>query len=86
MAPSEVMASRRGRASFRGSEISLTDCVLGSVPPFGKLWNIDVFIDESLTRIDEVVFSAGTLEDSIFLAPSVLVQINDAQIVDLLAE
>lgn len=65
---------------------SLTECIVGSVPPFGLLWNIEVYIDKTLLSIDEIVFSAGTLEDSIFIKPKILVIINNATVVNIIAE
>jgi Ala-tRNA(Pro) deacylase len=42
-----------------------TGCTVGSVPPFGKLFNIPIFLDESILKKDFIVFSAGTHTDSI---------------------
>lgn len=42
-----------------------TGCTIGSVPPFGKLFNIKMFLDESILKKDLIVFSAGTHNDSI---------------------
>jgi len=44
-----------------------TGCTIGSVPPFGKLFNIQMYMDESLLKKDLIVFSAGTHNDSIQL-------------------
>jgi Ala-tRNA(Pro) deacylase len=44
-----------------------TGCTIGSVPPFGKLFNIKIYVDESLLKKDLIVFSAGTHNDSIQL-------------------
>ncbi len=62
-----------------------TDCIIGSVPPMSVLWNLPMIVDPSVLDIDEVVFSAGTLEDSIFISPTELVRVNNAQIADILA-
>ena len=43
--------------------LKLTDCTVGSVPPFGILWNIPVYADNSLAK--EIDFSAGLHEKSI---------------------
>lgn len=43
-----------------------TTCTIGSVPPFGNLFNISTYIDEQLVQTQqELVFSAGTHYDSI---------------------
>lgn len=40
----------------------LTDCTVGSVPPFGNLWSVPVFADLELSS--EIDFSAGLHEKS----------------------
>lgn len=40
-------------------------CETGAMPPFGNLYGIPVFVDESLTKDDEVAFSGGTLSELI---------------------
>ncbi len=43
-----------------------TGCSVGSVPPFGNLFGLKVFIDKNLVETqEEIVFSAGTHNDSI---------------------
>jgi Ala-tRNA(Pro) deacylase len=42
-----------------------TGCTIGSVPPFGKIFNIPMYMDESILKKDLIVFSAGTHNDSI---------------------
>lgn len=64
----------------------LTDCIVGSVPPCGALWNIPVYADKTLLEKEEVVFSAGTLEDSVFINPVQLLKINNAQVADISKE
>ena len=41
------------------------DCELGAMPPFGALYNLPVYVDESLARDKEVVFNAGTHHDAV---------------------
>lgn len=36
------------------------DCETGSMPPFGNLYGMDVFADESLAEDKEISFNAGT--------------------------
>src|SRR2546430_971654 len=36
------------------------DCETGAMPPFGNLYNLPVFADESLTRDKEIAFNAGS--------------------------
>src|SRR5271157_5691733 len=41
------------------------DCELGAMPPFGALYNLPVYVDESLAKDAEVVFNAGTHHDAV---------------------
>ena len=41
------------------------DCELGAMPPFGALYNLPVYVDESLAKDKEVVFNAGTHHDAV---------------------
>jgi Ala-tRNA(Pro) deacylase len=35
-------------------------CELGAMPPFGNLFDMDVYVSESLTHDDEIAFNAGS--------------------------
>ena len=35
-------------------------CEPGAMPPFGNLYNLAVYVDQALTRDEEIVFNAGT--------------------------
>ena len=41
------------------------DCDVGAMPPFGNLYGLSVYVDESLTVDPEIVFNAGTHQDTI---------------------
>jgi Ala-tRNA(Pro) deacylase len=41
------------------------DCAVGSMPPFGNLYNVATYVDKSLTEDDYIVFEAGTHTDAI---------------------
>jgi prolyl-tRNA editing enzyme YbaK/EbsC (Cys-tRNA(Pro) deacylase) len=44
-----------------------TGCTIGSVPPFGMLFGLETYADETLRCEEQIVFSAGTHNDSIML-------------------
>ena len=44
------------------------DCQLGAMPPFGNLYDIDVFVDESLVDDEEIAFNACNHHELIRLA------------------
>jgi len=41
------------------------DCELGAMPPFGNLYGLPVYVDQSLAEDEEIVFQAGTHSDAI---------------------
>jgi Ala-tRNA(Pro) deacylase len=41
------------------------DCELGAMPPFGNLYGLDVYVDQSLMEDEEIVFQAGTHSEAI---------------------
>lgn len=36
------------------------DCEVGAMPPFGTLYGLPVYVDETLTRDEEIAFNAGS--------------------------
>jgi Ala-tRNA(Pro) deacylase len=44
------------------------ECEVGAMPPFGQLYGMPVFVDESLTRDKEIAFNAGTHHELIRLS------------------
>ena len=44
-----------------------SDCDVGAMPPFGNLYGLPVYVEESLARDPEIVFNAGTHQDTIHL-------------------
>jgi Ala-tRNA(Pro) deacylase len=41
------------------------DCVIGAMPPFGNLYGLPTYVDQSLAGQDYIVFEAGTHTDAI---------------------
>ncbi|HUI41110.1 MAG TPA: YbaK/EbsC family protein [Terriglobia bacterium] len=37
-----------------------SDCELGAFPPFGNLYGMEVWVDQSLAQSEEIVFNAGS--------------------------
>lgn len=44
-------------AEFKGL---FPDCEIGTMPPLGNLYGVDVYVDQSLTEDEAIVFQAGT--------------------------
>lgn len=36
------------------------ECEIGAMPPFGNLYGVETFVDESLSKSKDIVFNAGT--------------------------
>jgi Ala-tRNA(Pro) deacylase len=36
------------------------DCEVGAMPPFGNLYDMNVYVDEKVTENDDIAFNAGT--------------------------
>lgn len=46
------------------------DCDVGAMPPFGNLYDMDVYVAQSLREDEEIAFSAGTHSELIRLSYS----------------
>ncbi len=44
------------------------DCDVGAMPPFGNLYDMDVYVDETLQEDEEIAFNAGTHTELVKLA------------------
>ena len=44
------------------------DCEVGAMPPFGNLYEMDTFVEESLAEDEEIAFNAGTHTELIKMA------------------
>ncbi|HUO26596.1 MAG TPA: YbaK/EbsC family protein [Candidatus Aquilonibacter sp.] len=61
-APTAVLASE---TEFRDR---FPDCELGSMPPFGNLYGMAVYADETLARDEEIAFNAGLHRELVRMA------------------
>ena len=55
-------------ASEREFKRHFPDCETGAMPPFGNLYGIPVYVDETLTEDHEIAFNAGSHYELIKLA------------------
>ena len=67
-----LKAAAKGKKIALASETDFRDrfpgCETGAMPPFGRLYGMPVFVDESLTRDKEIAFNAGTHQELIRLS------------------
>lgn len=67
-----LKAAAQGKKIALASESDFRDrfpeCETGAMPPFGHLYGMPVFVDESLTRDKEIAFNSGTHHELIRLS------------------
>ncbi len=49
-------------AEFKGA---FPDSDVGAMPPFGNLYNVDLYLDKAVTKDEEIVFQAGSHVETI---------------------
>ena len=59
------------------------DCETGAMPPFGNLYGMTVFVDQSLAENDEITFNAGTHRELVRMDWQDLVRLVAPRIVRL---
>jgi nondiscriminating aspartyl-tRNA synthetase len=58
----------------------ITGAQIGGVPPFGNLFNVPVYVDESFLSESEIAFNAGSKEKSIIMKSSDFLKLVNPQI------
>ncbi len=61
-------ANEVGLAEEKEFERMFPECEVGAMPPFGNLYGMEVFVDESLAEDEKIAFNAGTHTELIELA------------------
>lgn len=65
----DKLAAEVGKSVWLASEQEFCnlfpDCEPGAMPPFGSLYNLPTYVDESLAADEAIVFNAGTHRDAI---------------------
>ena len=55
-------------ADEHGFKDMFPECEIGAMPPFGNLYGMDVYMEESLVEEEEIAFNAGSHTELIKLA------------------
>ena len=58
------------------------DCELGAMPPFGREYDMDVYVDEHLAEDDEIVFEAGHHDEALRMKWADYEKIEQPQVAD----
>jgi len=64
----ELLNAKKIKMATPEEVLQVTDCEIGSVPPFGNLFNIEVYCDKELS--EEIDFNAGLHDTSITMKRS----------------
>lgn len=61
-------------------------CETGAMPPFGNLYDMPVFVDESLTRDEEIAFNAGTHNELIQMSYADFAKLVEPTVIGFVAQ
>lgn len=59
------------------------DCEVGAMPPFGNLWDMEVFADRRLTDDEEIAFNAGSHSELVRLPYADFERLVEPEVVEL---
>src|SRR2546430_3756379 len=59
-----VTGKRTALATEADFKALFPDCAVGTMPPFGNLYSVETYVEESLTGNDFIVFEAGAHSDA----------------------
>ena len=62
---SSLVGSRASLAGEKEFAAAFPECEVGAMPPFGGLYGLDTYVEESLTEDREITFNAGTHTEAI---------------------
>jgi Ala-tRNA(Pro) deacylase len=78
-----VGASQARLAEEKEFESLFPDCEVGAIPPFGNLYGMDVYVDQSLAEDERIVFRAGTHMDTMRMKYADFARLVDPIVVDV---
>ena len=61
----EMAGAEVEMATEEEMKVAFPDCEIGAEPPFGTPYGIKTFVDKGLLEVDEIVFRAGTHDQTV---------------------
>jgi len=61
----KILNAKSAALASADEVLQKTGCTIGSVPPFGNIFDLPVYADKALFENEKIVFSAGTHNDSV---------------------
>ena len=81
----EVLGAKDIRFAFEEEVHSLTGGIIpGGVPPFGNLFGLAVYADETLLANEEIIFNAGDRRFSIALKTTDYIRVVEPRVVSII--
>jgi Ala-tRNA(Pro) deacylase len=85
------LAALRGALPFNHLDLAsenefmdlFPDSQLGAMPPFGNLYDLPVYVDQSLTEDDEIVFNAGSHIETIRMKYADFARLVEPKVIDV---
>ena len=84
---------QRLRAALQGKKVELSeeweyayrfpDCELGAMPPFGNLYDMQVYVDQRLTEDKEIVFNDGSFATAVKMRYADFARLVQPTVVDV---
>jgi len=78
-----VLSSQSVSLAHPDEVLEVTHCKIGSVPPFGNLFQIPTFLDRSLFRNEIINFNAGRFDTSITMKIAAFQRAVEPKVVDV---
>ena len=78
-----AMGAKRVSFASRKEAEEVTNQTYGGISPLGLPHNIKIFIDKNVMNREKLFIGAGNRVSKFFLAPELLVDLTDAEVLDL---
>lgn len=89
---SSMVDMERLKGIFSGRQVKLAqeeefqglfpDCEIGAMPPFGNLYDLEVYVDTAIANQSHIVFQAGSHVETMRMAYSDLANLVQPKVVD----
>lgn len=79
----DIIGERNLSLAHPDKVFEATGCKVGTVPPFGNLFNIPIYADSDIFNREYVVFSAGTHHESVRMKSTDWKTVTGATVVDI---
>jgi Ala-tRNA(Pro) deacylase len=77
-----LKCKRLGISKEKDFEELFPDCEVGAMPPFGNLYNLEVWVDQALTEDEFIVFQAGSHVETLKIKYSDYAQLVNPKVGD----